>query len=106
MEKTMFHFMKKMVMSAVMFGIVFAQNPIIRVKQLGDWDSPQTWWKDSVTQDLDDFLAQVRIRSHLPRRLIREKIDRCRIVEPFAPGLHQGEQGDDRGGQPQPRQSC
>ena len=54
----MFHFMKKMVMSAVMFGIVFAQNPIIRVKQLGDWDSPQTWWKDSVTQDLDDFLAQ------------------------------------------------
>jgi len=53
----MFHFMKKMVMSAVMFGIVFAQNPIIRVKQLGSWDSPQTWWKNSVTQDLDDFLA-------------------------------------------------
>ena len=54
----MFHFMKKMVMSAVMFGMVFGQSPIIRVKQLGDWDSPQTWWKDSVTQDLDDFLAQ------------------------------------------------
>ena len=54
----MFHFMKKMVMSAVMFGLVFGQSPIIRVKQLGDWDSPQTWWKDSVTQDLDDFLAQ------------------------------------------------
>jgi hypothetical protein len=57
MEKTMFHFMKKMVMTAVMFGMVFAQNPIIRVKQLGSWDSPQTWWKNSVTQDLDDFLA-------------------------------------------------
>jgi len=37
--------------------MLFGQNPIIRVKQLGSWDSPQTWWKDSVTQDLDDFLA-------------------------------------------------
>ena len=54
----MFHFMKKMVMSAVMFGLVFGQSPIIRVKQLGSWDSPQTWWKDSVNQELDDFLAQ------------------------------------------------
>ena len=54
----MFHFMKKMVISAVMFGLVFGQSPIIRVKQLGNWDSPQTWWKNSVTQDLDDFLAQ------------------------------------------------
>ena len=54
----MFHFMKKMVITAVMFGLVFGQSPIIRVKQLGSWDSPQTWWKDSVTQDLDDFLAQ------------------------------------------------
>jgi flagellar hook assembly protein FlgD len=50
--------MKKMVMTAVMFGLVFGQSPIIRVKQLGNWDSPQTWWKNSVTQDLDDFLAQ------------------------------------------------
>ena len=54
----MFSFMKKMVMSAVMFGLVFGQTPIIRVKQLGSWDTPQMWWKDSVTQDLDDFLAQ------------------------------------------------
>ena len=54
----MFHFMKKIVMTAVMFGLVFGQSPIIRVKQLGNWDSPQTWWKNSVTQDLDDFLAQ------------------------------------------------
>ena len=54
----MFYFMKKMVMTAVMFGLVFGQSPIIRVKQLGNWDSPQTWWKNSVTQDLDDFLAQ------------------------------------------------
>ena len=54
----MFRFIKNTVMAAVMFGMVFGQSPIIRVKQLGDWDSPQTWWKDSVTQDLDDFLAQ------------------------------------------------
>jgi hypothetical protein len=50
--------MKKMVITAVMFGLVFGQSPIIRVKQLGSWDSPQTWWKDSVNQELDDFLAQ------------------------------------------------
>jgi len=50
--------MKKMVMSIVMLGIVFGQSPIIRVKQIGSWDSPQTWWKDSVTQNLDTFLAQ------------------------------------------------
>jgi hypothetical protein len=50
--------MKSMVITAVMFGLVFAQSPIIRVKQIGSWDSPQTWWKDSVTQNLDTFLAQ------------------------------------------------
>src|SRR6056300_1795635 len=54
----MFHYMKSIVISAVMFGLVFGQSPIIRVKQLGSWDSPHTWWKDSVTQNLDTFLAQ------------------------------------------------
>ena len=34
------------------------QEPIIRVKQLGTWSTPAMWWKGSVTQDLDDFLAQ------------------------------------------------
>jgi hypothetical protein len=53
----MFHLVKSMVMSIVMFGLVFGQSPIIRVKQIGSWDSPQTWWKDSVTQNLDTFLA-------------------------------------------------
>ncbi len=38
----MFYFMKKMVMTAVMFGLVFGQSPIIRVKQLGNWDLLQT----------------------------------------------------------------
>ncbi len=54
----MFHFMKNMVMSAVLFGLVFAQSPIIRVKQIGTWDTPQTWWKDSSTQNLSNFLAE------------------------------------------------
>jgi hypothetical protein len=54
----MFQFMKKMVMTAVLFGLVFAQSPIIRVKQIGTWDTPQTWWKDSQTQNLSTFLAE------------------------------------------------
>jgi hypothetical protein len=52
--------MKNMVMTAVMFGAVFAQSqsPIIRVKQIGTWDTPQTWWKDSQEQNLSTFLAE------------------------------------------------
>ena len=53
----MFHFMKKMVMTAVMFGVVFAQSPIIRVKQIGEWKTPEYWWKAQETIDLQDFLA-------------------------------------------------
>ena len=54
----MFRSLKTMVMSLVMFGFVFGQTPIIRVKQLGTWSTPTMWWKDSVTQNLDTFLAQ------------------------------------------------
>jgi hypothetical protein len=54
----MFRLLKLMVMSLVMFGFAFGQTPIIRVKQLGSWSTPQMWWKDSVTQNLDTFLAQ------------------------------------------------
>ena len=39
-------------------GMATAQEPIIRVKQIGNWSTPAMWWKGSVTQDLDDFLAQ------------------------------------------------
>ena len=53
----MFSFMKKMVMSAVMFGVVFAQSPIIRVKQVGNWSTPEYWWKAQETVSLEDFLA-------------------------------------------------
>ena len=53
----MFHFMKKMVMTAVMFGAVFAQNPIIRVKQIGEWKTPEYWWKAQETVQLQTFLA-------------------------------------------------
>ena len=53
----MFHFMKKMVMTAVMFGFVFAQSPIIRVKQMGEWKTPEYWWKAQETVALQTFLA-------------------------------------------------
>ena len=53
----MFHFMKKIVMTAVMFGMVFAQNPIIRVKQIGEWKTPEYWWKAQETVQLQTFLA-------------------------------------------------
>ena len=53
----MFHFMKKIVMTAVMFGMVFAQSPIIRVKQIGEWKTPEYWWKAQETVQLQTFLA-------------------------------------------------
>ena len=53
----MFHFMKSMVISAVMFGMVFAQSPIIRVKQIGEWKTPEYWWKAQETVQLQTFLA-------------------------------------------------
>ena len=53
----MFQFMKNMVMTAVMFGMVFAQSPIIRVKQMGEWKTPEYWWKNQEAVDLVDFLA-------------------------------------------------
>ena len=53
----MFHFMKKMVMTAVMFGFVFAQNPIVRVKQIGEWKTPEYWWRAQTTVQLQTFLA-------------------------------------------------
>ena len=53
----MFSFMKKMVMTAVMFGLVFGQTPIIRVKQIGEWKTPEYWWKNQETVQLQTFLA-------------------------------------------------
>ena len=50
--------MKNMVMTAVMFGIVFAQSPILRVKQIGEWKTPEYWWKAQETVELQKFLAE------------------------------------------------
>jgi hypothetical protein len=44
-------------MTAVMFGFVFAQSPIIRVKQIGEWKTPEYWWKAQETVQLQTFLA-------------------------------------------------
>ena len=53
----MFRFIKNTVMTAVMFGMVFAQSPIIRVKQMGEWKTPEYWWKAQETIQLQTFLA-------------------------------------------------
>jgi len=53
----MFRFIKNMVMTAVMFGVVFAQSPILRVKQIGEWKTPEYWWKAQETVQLQTFLA-------------------------------------------------
>ncbi len=53
----MFHFVKSMVMTLVMFGFVFGQAPIIRVKQIGTWKTPEYWWKAQETVQLQTFLA-------------------------------------------------
>ena len=53
----MFRFIKNIVMTAVMFGFVFAQSPIIRVKQIGEWKTPEYWWKAQETVQLQTFLA-------------------------------------------------
>ena len=53
----MFSFMKKMVMTLVMFGLVFGQTPIIRVKQIGEWKTPEYWWKNQETVQLQTFLT-------------------------------------------------
>jgi len=53
----MFHFVKSMVMTAVMFGVVVGQSPIIRVKQIGTWKTPEYWWKAQETVQLQTFLA-------------------------------------------------
>ena len=44
-------------MSVVMFGLVFGQTPIIRVKQIGEWKTPEYWWKEQETLQLQTFLA-------------------------------------------------
>ena len=53
----MFQFIKSMVMTLVMFGFVFGQTPIIRVKQIGEWKTPEYWWKAQETVQLQTFLA-------------------------------------------------
>ena len=53
--------MKRILNWLLLLGLVSmanAQEPIIRVKQIGTWSTPFMWWKAPVTQDLDDFLTR------------------------------------------------
>jgi hypothetical protein len=53
---------KKLLTSTILFiissALLFGQSPIVRVKQLGSWDTPKLWWKDQTTQQLQTFLAE------------------------------------------------
>ena len=45
-------------MGALIFlGFVSAQEPIIRVMQIGEYDTPEFWWREQVTHDLQTYLA-------------------------------------------------
>ena len=42
-------------MTVVMFGVVFGQTPIIRVKQIGEWKTPEYWWKNKKPYNYKHF---------------------------------------------------
>ena len=54
--------MYKLLTSTILFfissALLFGQSPIVRVKQIGSWDTPKLWWKDQETQQLQTFLAE------------------------------------------------
>ena len=41
----------------IMLGFVYSQEPIIRVMQTGTYDTPEYWWRESVTHQLQTYLA-------------------------------------------------
>ena len=50
--------MKKFLSMILLLGsIVSAQEPIIRLKQIGTYKTPSTWWRQSVTHQLQTYLA-------------------------------------------------
>jgi hypothetical protein len=38
-------------------GFVFPQEPVIRIMQTGTYDTPEYWWRESVTHQLQTYLA-------------------------------------------------
>ena len=54
--------MYKLLTNTILFiissALLFGQSPIVRVKQIGTWDTPKLWWKDQETQQLQTFLAE------------------------------------------------
>ena len=49
--------LQKMFWLLMMVGFVQAQNPIIRVMQIDEYDTPDFWWRDNVTHNLQTYLA-------------------------------------------------
>jgi len=47
----------KSVFLCLLVSVVWSQQPIIRVKQLGQYKTPEFWWRDKVTHNLSTYLA-------------------------------------------------
>ena len=50
--------MRWFIMSLMWLGFVFPQSePVIRIMQTGTYDTPEYWWRESVTHQLQTYLA-------------------------------------------------
>ncbi len=49
--------MRWFIMSLMWLGFVFPQEPVIRIMQTGTYDTPEYWWRESVTHQLQTYLA-------------------------------------------------
>ena len=49
--------MRWFLLSLMWLGFVFPQEPVIRIMQTGTYDTPEYWWRESVTHQLQTYLA-------------------------------------------------
>ena len=50
--------MRWFILSLMWLGFVFPQSePVIRIMQTGTYDTPEYWWRESVTHQLQTYLA-------------------------------------------------
>ena len=52
----MFKFFKSFFLLFIL-SLSWAQEPIIRIKQTGEYNTPEYWWRESVTHQLQGYLA-------------------------------------------------
>ena len=49
--------MRWLIIGLMWLGFVFPQEPVIRIMQTGTYDTPEYWWRESVTHQLQTYLA-------------------------------------------------